>query len=119
MILHIETNDNNMGVYPKQYNKEDFLKFLKKNNVNDNIIAKFVELPETIQRSGSTFKLYINSTWYSIGNTFYNFELNYYSETEIEYLFSLKVFKDVEISINNLLCELVNANHIKRNGECR
>ena len=106
-----------MGVYPSKYNKEEFLKFLEKNNVNDAIISKFVELPEAVERSGNTFKLDINSTWYSIGNTFYNFELNYYSEELVEYLFGSKVFSDVELSINYLLCELINNNYIKI-GDC-
>ncbi len=117
MILHIETNDNNMGVYPSKYNKGEFLKFLEKNNVNDNIIAKFVELPETIKRGTDKFEIDINVTWYSIGNTFYNFELNYYSKELIEYFFSSKVFSDVEASINYLLCELMNYNVI--DGECK
>ena len=104
-----------MGVYPKKYNKKEFLIFLEKHSVSNTIISKFVELPETVERSGNTFKLDINSTWYSIGNTFYNFELNYYSEELVEYLFSSKVFNNVEVSINYLLCELINNNHIKNN----
>jgi len=61
-----------MGKNPKKYSKEEFLKFLEKNNVSDVIISKFVGLPETVERSGNTFNLDINSIWYSIGNTFYN-----------------------------------------------
>jgi len=106
-----------MGVYPKKYDKEEFIKFLEKNNVNDKIIAKFVELPETIKRNGNLFELDINVTWYSIGNTFYNFEINYYSKELIEYLFGSKVFSDVEKSINYLLCELMNSKLI--DGNCR
>jgi hypothetical protein len=105
-----------MGIYPKKYNKEEFLIFLKENNVSDLIINKFVELPETVERSGCIFKLDINSTWYSSGKT-YKFELNYYSEELVEYLFSSKVFNDVEISINFLLCELIN-NHYIKDEEC-
>lgn len=101
-----------MGVYPKRFTKEEFLVFLKKNHVNNSIIDKFLSLPETVKRRGSIFKLDINITWYSTGNTFYNFELNYYSEELVEYLFSSKVFNDIEVSINYLQCEL-NANNIK------
>ncbi len=96
-----------MNTYTKKYNKEDFLKFLEKNNVNDVIISKFVELPECVMRCGNKYNIYINVTWYNIGNTHYEFEINYYSEELIEYLFGSKVFKDVEFSINNLLCELI------------
>lgn len=98
----------------KQYNKEEFVKYLQKYNVKDKFINKFIELPETIQRSGNTFKLEINVTWYNVDKTHYTFELNYYSEELIEYLFSSKVFNDVELSINNLLCELINSKYIKK-----
>jgi hypothetical protein len=105
---------------PKKYSKEKFLIFLEKYNVSDEIVEKFLELPEEIQRSGSTFKLDVNVTWYDGGNTYYEFELNYYSEELIEYLFSSKVFKNIGISINNLLCELINAKYIsKKEKICR
>ena len=107
MILVIVKN-NNMGVYPKKYNKEEFLNFLEKNNVNDTIISKFIQLPEKIKRNGDEFELDINVTWYSIGNTFYSFELNYYSNELVEYYFNSKVFNHVEPSINYLMCELMN-----------
>ena len=68
-----------METYPKKYTKAEFIKFLEKNNVNDNIITKFVELPEVVERSGYKYGLYINSTWYNTGNTHYNFELKRYS----------------------------------------
>jgi hypothetical protein len=99
-----------MTAFPVKYSKEDFIKFLLKNNVNDSIINKFNELPESIKKNGDVYDLYINSIWYSDGNTHYEFEINYYSEELIEYLFSSKVFKDVEQSINYILCELKNAN---------
>lgn len=101
-----------MGVYPKKYNKEEFLNFLNKFNVKDDVIAKFVELPRVIKSNGNEFDLDINVTWYSVGDTFYNFELNYYSEELVEYLFNSKVFNDIEISINYLTCELIRTNYI-------
>jgi hypothetical protein len=104
-------------IFPQKYNKKDFKLFLKKNNVDDNTIRKFVQLPESVKHSGNTYNLDISATWYNIGNTYYTFELNYYSEELIEYLFSLKVFKDIKISINNLLCELINANYIKKKNK--
>jgi len=100
-----------MAIHPKTYTKVEFIKFLKKNNVNDNIINKFAELPETVKRpDGNVFSLYISSYWHSEEKTFYEFEINYYSFELIEYLFGSKVFKDVEHSINYMLCELKNAN---------
>jgi hypothetical protein len=104
-------------IYPKKYSKEEFRKFLEKNNVSETIINKFNELPEKIERNKDKYELYINSTWYNVGNTFYSFELNYYSEELIEYLFNSKVFNDIELSINNLICELKNSKIII--GNCR
>ena len=102
-----------MGVYPKKYNKKEFLIFLEKNNAKNTTIDNFLKLPETVQQNGKVFKLDINSTWYSVGDTFYNFELNYYSEELVEYLFNFKIFDNVELSINYLVCELMNKKLIR------
>jgi hypothetical protein len=103
-----------MGVYPSKYNKEEFREFLEKNNVKDSIIDKFNSLPEKIKHNDCEYDLNIAVTWFSIGNTFYNFELNYYSKEKIEFLFSYKIFNDVEVSINNLLCELYRINVVEK-----
>lgn len=112
MISHTAINKN-MSTYPKRYNKEEFLKFLEKNNVNDDIISKFTQLPEAVKRSGNEFELDVNVTWYNTGDTFYNFELNYYSDELVEYLFNSKVFNHIELSINYLMCELMSKKIIK------
>jgi len=114
MILIIQKI--NMEIYPQKYTKEDFLVYLEKINAKDIIITKFLELPELIVRSGNTFKLDITTVWYDEDETYYNFELNYYSEELVEYLFNSKVFRDVESSINYLLCELMSKNYIKNIG---
>lgn len=103
-----------MGVYPKDYNKDSFIDFLNRNNVSDKIVEKFKELPEKLVHKGHEYKLNIQSTWYSGEKTHYNFELNYYSEELVEFLFSYKVFTDIEKSINYLLCELINAKFTKK-----
>jgi len=102
-----------MGIHPKTYDKETFLDFLDKNNVNEITYNKFKELPEFVERSEIKFKLDINVIWYSHGNTHYTFEINYYSEELIEYLFSSKIFYDVDTSINFIVCELTSNRHIK------
>ena len=107
-----------MGVYPKEYGKNDFIMFLHKNNVSNKVIEKFNELPETITYKNSEYKLNINSTWYSAGQTHYNFEFNYYSVNLVEYRFSPKVFNDIEKSINYLLCELINNKYISKEENC-
>lgn len=103
-----------MSVHPHTYDKEGFINFLKKNNVINNVIDKFAKLPDTVVRSGGDkFTLDVNSTWYNIDDTHYSFEMNYYSKEEIEYLFSSKVFTDIEVCINNLICELSIGHYIK------
>lgn len=95
-----------MGVYPTLYDKKKFKLFLIKNNVNDVIIDKFDSLPEKIKHNKKNYDLYINLIWYSVGDTFYNFELNYYCDDCMEFLFNSKVFMDVGISVDNMLLEL-------------
>lgn len=108
-----------MEVIPKEYCKETFIEFLRKNNVSDNIIEKFILLPENVMRKNKEFKLYVASTWYSTDTTYYNFELNYYSEELVEYLFTYKIFTDIEKSINFLLCELINNKYIVKPTICK
>ena len=109
-----------MGIYPNQYSRENFIKqYLKKNNVNDIIISKFVALPEKIIIDGHDYDIYINVTFFSVGDIYYNFELNYYSEELVEFLFNSKVFNDVGVSVNYLLCELINNGFIKRERKCK
>lgn len=108
-----------MKVSPRTYDKKAFVEFLHKNNVSDSVIEKFKYLPEHLTRRHKEFTLYISSTWYDSGNTYYNFELNYYSEELVEYLFTYKVFTDVEKSINFLLCELINNGYIAKPQICK
>jgi hypothetical protein len=102
-----------MGVYPKQYGRENFLNFLRNNHVSDTIIGKFVDLPDKIIINEHEYDLYINVTWYSVDETYYSFELNYYSDELIEFLFNSKVFNDIEVSLNYLLSELIGRKYIK------
>jgi len=108
-----------MEVTPKTYSKETFIDFLHRNNVPDNIVEKFKLLPEKLKRRNKEFKLYVSSTWYDEGNTYYHFELNYYSDELVEYLFTYKIFTDVEKSINFLLCELINNGYIAKPKICK
>lgn len=106
-------------VVPREYDKANFIKFLEKYNVNDGIINKFAELPESITVNKNRFELLVNVTWYNVGNTHYGFEMNYYCKEEIEYLFRPKVFTDIELSVNNLMCDLLSGNFIDDNKKCR
>lgn len=91
-----------MKGYPNSYTKSQFLEFLKKNRVSETIIEKYNTLPELINRNGSNYKLNIVATWYDGGTVNYNFELNYYSEDLIEFLFPYQIFPDIEQSIDTL-----------------
>ena len=104
-----------MGVYRGENNKDSFLKYLKKIRANDKIITKFAELPEVVHRNGDTFSLQVTHTFISVSPTGYNFEMNYYSDDLVEYLFNYKVFRDVDVSINYLLCELIEKGYFNEN----
>lgn len=95
-----------MTKYAKSNTKKEFLDYLNKNRVGDEIIAKFNELPEIIKLRDNNFKLQIIRTFVNVSTTEHNFEMNYYSEHLVEYLLSPKVFGDIGTSINFLLCEL-------------
>jgi len=100
-------------IYPKRYNKKEFLNYLKKNKVGEKIIDDFNSLPESITRSGDMFKLDITLTWYPENETHYDFEMNYYCEDTIEYMFNSKIFHNIVYCINYIMCELINNNYIK------
>jgi len=99
-----------MNVFPKTYNKEEFLTNLIENQTTNNIVDIFKKLPNKININGNAYNIYINVTKYGIKNPTYNYEFNYYSEDLIEFLFNSKVFSNIELSINNLLCDLMNVN---------
>jgi len=103
-----------MGVFPKGYEKDEFIKFLQNINVSNSTIEKFKKIPEYLTYKNSEYKLNIISTWYGIDNTYYTFELNYYSEKLVEFLFTYKIFTDVDKSINYLLCELIKDKYITK-----
>jgi hypothetical protein len=104
-----------MNIFPKIYTKTEFLELLITNNINDNIIHKFNKLPEHIEINKSTYFIYINVTQYGVKNPTFNYELNYYSNDLIEFLFNSKVFSRIELSVNKLLCGLMNIKLININ----
>lgn len=106
-----------MKLLQTNYSKKNFLEFLKNNNFNDIIINKFIKLPENIYHNGNKFKLYIEYIDFNPINIENKFEINYYSEELIEFLFNSKVFNDVELSINNLICNLRNSNFTIENDD--
>jgi len=102
-----------MKAHPKIYDSSEFTVFLNRNNVDEIVMEKFKNFPESIIYNNSEYKLNITSVWYGKDFARLNFEINYYSEEQIEYLFNSKVFTDVEKSINYLYFELVNRKFVK------
>lgn len=102
-----------MGVKQKNYKREEFIDFMKKYGVGDDVISNFVGVPETIIKNGDKYYLTITTKWYDIGKTYYEFELNYYSSKLMEYLFSLKIYYDVEVSVIHLVKELKKSGYLK------
>jgi hypothetical protein len=90
-----------MGAYPSGHSKETFVKFLNESNVNIKIVEAFKSLPDKVTYKDSEYKLNIISTFFSIGDTYYNFEINYYSDKAMEFLYKYEIFTDVEKAINN------------------
>lgn len=102
-----------MGVKQRNYKRDEFINFMKKCGVGNEIISDFIGIPETIIKDGDKYHLIIISRWYDTGKTHYEFELNYYSSKLMEYLFSLKIYKDVEISVIHLIKELKKMGYLK------
>lgn len=103
-----------MTTYPNLYNKKDFIKFLKKININNKTIERFNKFPNFIIKNEDKFELNTILTYNSCEKTFYTFELNYYSKDLIEFLFNYKIFNDFDESINYLIIELVKHNYAKK-----
>ena len=103
-----------MTAYPTLYNKNDFIKFLQKIKIKEELIEKFSNLPATLVKDGDKFKLNTMVTYNSGEETSYTFELNYYSKDLMEFLFNYKIFTDFNDSINHLICELVKYGYAKK-----
>lgn len=95
-----------MGVKQTKYKKGEFVEFMEKLGVGGEIVSDFKKVPEVIKKNDYNFNLVITCSWYDIGKTYYEFEINYYSPKLMEYLFSLKIYNDIEISVNHLIHEL-------------
>jgi len=97
-----------MATQFNEYNKQQFIKFLNKNNINTTIIEKVKLFPETINKNNDNYDLYIKVTWHDNMETYYEFEFNYYNTEKIEFLFTIRIYNNIDVSINNLLSELRN-----------
>lgn len=99
-----------MTVFPQTFDKAGFIKYLRKNKVNNVTVKRVMNLPESVIHGDVTYYLYITTRWYSIGKTHYEFELNYYSEEMVQFLLNIEPYNDIETSLNHIECELINLN---------
>lgn len=104
-----------MTTYPTLFNKNDFIKFLKKINISDDLIENFDKLPNFVKKDGVKYELNTMLTYNSGDETSYGFELNYYSKKQMEFIFNYKIFDDFEDSINYMICELLRYGYIDSN----
>lgn len=95
-----------MAAHSKEYTKNQFIKFLNKNNINISVIKKVKLFPETVKKNGGKYDLYIKVTWYDDNKTYYEFEFNYYDTARIEFLFTIRIYTNIDVSVTNLLTEL-------------
>ena len=91
---------------PKTFQKQEFIGYLKDNGVVNGMIARLENLPDIIHVNNHDYVFNAITTWYDRGRTYHEFELNYYSEEDMEFLFTYKIFNDVEVSLNFLEGEL-------------
>ena len=88
--------------------KNELKEFLSSVNIEENIINKIDEFPDFLNVDCDDYDLFINISPISIIDSQYNYELNYYSYSNSEFLFAPKVFSDIEISIYTLFYYLNN-----------
>jgi len=103
--LNKAKNSKSMN-YPQKYTKEEFINVLKKSNINDNLINRIKKLPLTVTYNNIDYYLNIIILWNEQNKIFYGFEINYYSDKNMEFLFDYKVFYNIENNIDYIECEL-------------
>lgn len=95
-----------MNKYPTKYTKENIIAELKNNGIRNGIIGRIEKLPNVLHVDDNKFYLNIITSWHNNGDTYYEFEINYYSPKNLEFLFPYKIFNDIEHSLNNIEAEL-------------
>jgi hypothetical protein len=91
---------------PTKHTKEGFIRFLKENGITNGVLERIEVLPDIIHLD-SDYKLNIVTTLQNKGTSYYEFELNYYSEEFMEFLLPYTIKDNVEVSVNILECELL------------
>ena len=91
---------------PKTFKKQELIRYLMDNGVVNGMLIRLENLPDILHVNNYDYVFNAITTWRERGHTYHEFELNYYSEENMEFLFTYKIFNDVEVSLNFLECEL-------------
>lgn len=99
-----------MNKLPTNYTKEEFIEFLKENGIHNGELKRIDDLPETLEVNQKKYILNIIASWREENDTEYEFELNYYSPDNMEFLFNYKIFNNIHSSLNFIEREIENLN---------
>lgn len=108
-----------MEAYPKKYTIKTFIEFLSENNETIPLIERIEKLPPTLIHENIEYNLNIVKTYYVGDGSYFNYELNYYSNNSLEFLFTYKIFQEIEDSVHHLECELQNEKFISHKSNCQ
>ena len=103
---------------PNNFGKQEFIALMKKIGVANGLFSRVEALPDIIHYNGHDYKLNISCSWHREDGTYYEFEMNYYAEDIMEFLLTYKIFRDIEVSLNYLECELMRRGFIDVETEC-
>lgn len=95
-----------MTLEPTNLTKKKFINFLKKIDINLDLIERASKLPEEFTFDRNRYFIYIMLISHTDNDNPFEFELNYYCDEISEYLFSLKSSFNLERALNNVECEL-------------
>ena len=107
-----------VNVNPEMLGKQDFIAYIEKIGIKNGLVDRVESLPDIIHVNDYDYKLNICTSWHREGVTYHEFEMNYYSEENMEFLLTYKIFKDIEISLTYLECELVRRGFLDADTEC-
>lgn len=104
---------------PMKFNKQGFIRYLMDNGVVNGMLTRIENIPDIIHVDNYDYVFNSIATWRKKGHTYHEFELNYYSEENMEFLLTYKIFNDVEVSLNFLECELLRRGFLDANIDCK
>ena len=91
-----------MSTQPKKYTKEEFVEFLKKNLISDELISEIEKIPLTYE---DNYNLNIVVSNIDNGSS-YTYELNYYDNNNLKYAFKHSIEVNCETALTKFLSQL-------------